>query len=168
MVRQGIPNPLIGVRFLGDLPDKSGLVKKLTQKAHILLCVGANPAPATNKEIMMENVVINIKHDFNSRPFGRTIEEYGNRSGEYFRKNFLVPPLLEGKIVHVVLDGYNRYGISFLEESFGGLVRDEGFDQYFLDQHLKVTHETLKSFEICVKRYIENEHERIFAQGVDK
>ena len=47
------------------------------------------------------------------------------------------------------LSGSRRYGSSFLDESFGGLVR-VGFDVKFLKSHLEITHNELPSIvELC-------------------
>lgn len=72
----------------------------------------------------MGNKVINIERDFSRYPAGR-YESDGPYNGETFRKQFLVPALSEGtgKVV-IELDGARGYGSSFLEEAFGGLVRD--------------------------------------------
>lgn len=66
---------------------------------------------------------IRIATDFSRHPAGRFIAD-GPYSGEAFRKNFLEKPLLAGEVVIVELDGTRGYGSSFLEEAFGGLVRD--------------------------------------------
>lgn len=48
-------------------------------------------------------------------------------SGEEFRKSLLLPALKkcikEKEILYVVFDGCSGAGVSFLEESFGGLIR---------------------------------------------
>ncbi|WMJ88880.1 STAS-like domain-containing protein [Anaerocolumna sp. MB42-C2] len=73
--------------------------------------------------------MINIKiaQDFSDAPGGRTIKE-GPFSGEEFRKNFLKPKYIEAKDTNQKLsidfDGAFGYSTSFLEESFGGLVRE--------------------------------------------
>ncbi|WP_029046215.1 STAS-like domain-containing protein [Cupriavidus sp. amp6] len=71
---------------------------------------------------------ISIAKDFSRHPAGR-FERDGPSSGELFRRKFLIPSLREeqDKIV-IEMDGARGYGSSFLEEAFGGLVR-EGFDK---------------------------------------
>jgi len=53
----------------------------------------------------------------------------GKHSGEEFRKNVLLPrvneAIEEGVKLVVDLDGTFGFGTSFLEEAFGGLIREE-------------------------------------------
>jgi hypothetical protein len=70
----------------------------------------------------MGNRVINIERDFARYPAGRYIND-GPYSGEKFRQDFLVPAFSGTDIVIIELDGARGLGSSFLEESFGGLVR---------------------------------------------
>lgn len=72
----------------------------------------------------MANKVINIEHDFSRYPAGR-YESDGPYNGQTFREKILVPALSgkTGKVL-IELDGARGYGSSFLEEAFGGLVRD--------------------------------------------
>ena len=75
---------------------------------------------------IMSKIEINIAKEYSKTPGGRHISE-GAYSGEHFRKTILEPAFerakAEGKILVVVLDGGYGYSPSFLEESFGGLVR---------------------------------------------
>lgn len=73
----------------------------------------------------MDHRTINIASDFSRYPAGRHLGD-GPYSGERFRKEFLVPVLKTGQRVKIKFDGARGYGSSFLEEAFGGLVR-EGF-----------------------------------------
>lgn len=102
----------------------------------------------------MNTIEINLMKKFSRRPFGRLIKDYGDRSGEAFRENFLVPELNKGNKVHVILDGYNLYGRSFLDEAFGGLVREHDFKETFLKERLKYTHSKLKSVEELIDERI--------------
>lgn len=61
--------------------------------------------------------------DFSRFPAGR-FETDGPFSGEAFRKKVIEPRLKQGECVRVDLDGVLGYGSSFLEEAFGGLLRD--------------------------------------------
>ena len=75
-----------------------------------------------------EKIFIDIAKHFSKTPGPRYIHE-GDFSGESFRKNILYPKVKEviaknGKIV-IILDGTAGYGTSFLEESFGGLIRED-------------------------------------------
>ena len=71
---------------------------------------------------------IKILTDFSKRPGPRYVKE-GDFSGELFRKSILYPKLIDAlrqkdKLI-IDLDGTAGYGTSFLEESFGGLIREE-------------------------------------------
>ena len=74
----------------------------------------------------MEKIIISIYKDFSPTPGPRYIHE-GKFSGELFRQQVLFPKVsdaLENGIpFEVNLDGTAGYGTSFLEESFGGLIR---------------------------------------------
>ena len=71
--------------------------------------------------------MINIARDFGRYPAGRYLAD-GPYSGQAFREKLLVPALRgNDKIVDIELDGARGLASSFLEEAFGGLVR-EGFD----------------------------------------
>lgn len=72
-------------------------------------------------------MLIKIAEDFTTTPGGREIKE-GPYSGEEFRKKLLGPlyqkALDSGEKLIVDFDGCFGYATSFLEESFGGLVRE--------------------------------------------
>jgi hypothetical protein len=68
---------------------------------------------------------IEVARDFSTTPGGR-FRIMGPKSGEAFRE--LLEKALTAKppeVVEVVLDGVEGYGSSFLEEAFGGLIRDQ-------------------------------------------
>jgi hypothetical protein len=69
---------------------------------------------------------ISIAKDFSRFPAGRFTSD-GKFPGEVCRRCLLVPALKQGAGVLVDLRGTLGYGSSFLEEAFGGLVREEGF-----------------------------------------
>ena len=75
-----------------------------------------------------DTVVISVSEDFSVAPAGR-LKTDGPKSGELFRDEYLVPALEKFEYVKVLLDGVEGYGSSFLEESFGGLVRVRGFSK---------------------------------------
>lgn len=78
--------------------------------------------------VVKDKIIFKIAEDFSSTPGPRHIQE-GNFSGELFRKEYLYPivkkALEEDQNLLVDLDGSAGYGTSFLEEAFGGLVREE-------------------------------------------
>ncbi len=89
---------------------------------------------------------LSIAKDFSRFPAGR-FESDGKFPGEVCRRRLLVPALNEGGDLVVDLRGTLGYGSSFLEEAFGGLVREEGFSAEDLHRRLKFISddETLES-----------------------
>jgi len=77
----------------------------------------------TKKTLTTEIATINVARDFSRYPAGRFTED-GPYSGARFRDEVLVPALAGPGQVRVELDGVLGYGSSFLEEAFGGLVRE--------------------------------------------
>ena len=70
---------------------------------------------------------ISVRDDFSRFPAGRFITD-GPHSGQKFREDVLVPRIADAKTrhekLHIQLDGTLGYGSSFLEEAFGGLIRN--------------------------------------------
>ena len=99
---------------------------------------------------------ISIADDFSRFPAGRFRED-GEASGAAFR-DLLAAPLQNAENVEVVFDGVAGFGSSFLEEAFGGLVRECHFDKAFLDEHLHLrTYDPdLTDFVRLAERYIED------------
>jgi STAS-like domain of unknown function (DUF4325) len=83
-------------------------------------CLGP---PAGRKRVLTPMVVINIAHHFSVTPAGKSCAD-GPDSGERFRTEFLEPGLRDWEIVIVEIDGTLGYSSSFLEEAFGGTVRN--------------------------------------------
>ena len=94
----------------------------------------------------MTTKIINIAADFSEYPAGRYLSD-GPYSGEKFRKDFLVPALRGNEQIVVEIDGVEGYGSSFLEECFGGLIREEGFSREELQKKLRIKFED-HDFEI--------------------
>ena len=85
----------------------------------------------------MNNIIhLSIAKDFSKTPGVRFPSE-GNYSGEEFRDKILIPKLKEALENHdkllIDMDGTSGLGPSFLDESFGGLIRKG----YNLDELLK-------------------------------
>jgi hypothetical protein len=99
-------------------------------------------------------VRVNISKQFTKLPGGR-YKRLGPFSGEEFRDNFLVGPLRQGKTVVVELDGVRGYGSSFLEEAFGGVVRELDLDPIEALRRLKVE-SSVESWKLDVEDYIRN------------
>jgi hypothetical protein len=76
-------------------------------------------------------------------------------SGEAYREDILVPALNSHEKVIVDLTGYNRYGRSFIDEAFGGLIRNENFTLEDLNNKLSYKHDLLKSVEELIKERLE-------------
>lgn len=78
---------------------------------------------------------IEIAREFSTEPYGRYLAD-GDSNGTKFREEWVVPALTRNNRITIVLDGVEGYGSSFLEEVFGGLVRDGGFTPSELKEKL--------------------------------
>ena len=85
----------------------------------------------------MNHKAINVSQDYTRFPAGRYVSD-GRFSGERFRNDFLIPALKAAGKVEVQFDGTLGPGSSFLEEAFGGLLR-EGFNSGDLAERLVVS-----------------------------
>jgi hypothetical protein len=92
---------------------------------------------------------ISIARDFSPTPGGRYIQD-GAFSGESFRDTLVEPRFAEavrvGSKLWIDVDGTAGYATSFLEETFGGLVRDLG--KKISDRIVIVTDNPLRKREI--------------------
>ena len=72
---------------------------------------------------------LNIAKEFSSVPVVRYVKD-GDKSGEEFREKFLYPRICDAMnkkiILEVDFEGMHGLSSSFLEEAFGGLVREKG------------------------------------------
>ena len=100
----------------------------------------------------VETVRVNVAKQFTKLPGLRYIR-LGKFSGEEFRQTFLIEPLRQGKTVIVELDGVRGYGSSFLEEAFGGTVRELDLETEDALQRLKVE-TSVESWQLDVDEYI--------------
>lgn len=71
----------------------------------------------------MAEARLDIAEEFTRFPAGRFRTD-GRFSGERFRNDYLIPKLRDNDRLIVILDGTMGFGSSFLEETFGGLVRN--------------------------------------------
>lgn len=97
-------------------------------------------------------VRVNVAKQFTKLPGARYIK-LGPFSGEEFRQKFLVEPLRQGKTVIVELDGVRGYGSSFLDEAFGGVVRQLDLEIEDALNRLRVE-TSVKSWALDVDEYI--------------
>lgn len=108
--------------------------------------------------------VIEIAQTFSKFP-GPRYKIHGDYSGQMFREEFLEDELRtaisQGSVLTVVLDDVAGYGSSFLEEAFGGLVRN-GFTKEDLDQHLEIVARTprFRHHAMTARKYIDDEASR--------
>ena len=102
----------------------------------------------------MKEKTINIAKDFSPYPAGR-YEKDGKFTGEGFRRTMLKKALQNNDIVIVELDGTLGYGSSFLEEAFGGLVREDNFSEEDLINRLELVGRR-KSVIDSILSYIHN------------
>ena len=79
----------------------------------------------------MENIRISLAKDFSRTPGARYPQE-GRFSAQDFRENLLLPKLQEAMKnnvkLEVDLDGTAGIGMSFLDEAFCGLIRNNSID----------------------------------------
>jgi hypothetical protein len=80
---------------------------------------------------------IKIATDYSETPLGRYPAD-GDFNGARFREEFLRPALDGEDEVVVDIDDTEGYGSSFLDEAFGGLVREGYFKVADLERKLKI------------------------------
>jgi hypothetical protein len=98
--------------------------------------------------------MIKIANDFYDAPTGRFPAD-GPYNGERFRNEYLIPALKKDGRILIDLDGTDGYGSSFLEESFGGLVRQCGYSSEELHERLQLKSEEDESFIEEIWQYID-------------
>lgn len=104
----------------------------------------------------MEKITISIAKDFSKTP-GARYRTDGANSGQEFREVFLEKYFSENyddTIIEIDLDGVDGYASSFLEETFGGLVRKYGRKTVL--KKIIIQAEKLKFFKVQCYKYIEN------------
>ncbi len=84
--------------------------------------------------------LLKIAKVFSTTPGPRS-ESEGPFSGQLFRKTVLAPAVTkaieQNEILTIDFDGTEGYGTSFLEEAFGGLIRNEKISHAALNKHLQ-------------------------------
>lgn len=106
----------------------------------------------------MENIIYSIANEFTKTPGPRGKKE-GKKSGEEFLEKVLLPKFREAiskKIKLVIdLDGTYGYPPSFLDESFGGLVKETGKTKKEIFETLEIQTIRKQYKEIIENRMIE-------------
>lgn len=99
---------------------------------------------------------INIARDFSEIPGGRFPSD-GPFNGQDFRDKFLAPTIRKYGGVAVEFDGTEGFGSSFLEEAFGGLVRNYEFDDELLSKnlHLVAQSSSAQRYKRLAARFLE-------------
>jgi hypothetical protein len=110
----------------------------------------------------MEALKIKIAKDFSLTPGPRYIKE-GEDSGELFRSTCLVNKVKEAIANHIKieinLDGTAGYGTSFLEESFGGLIREDKIPFHALKELFIITSSEEPYLIDDIKQYLIDAYE---------
>lgn len=103
---------------------------------------------------------INVVKEYTDKP-GARYESQGSNSGQKFRDTILYPKFIEtiekNETLIVNLDGGYGYGSSFLEETFGGLVRrlkKENNDNYKRVGEIVIISNDNKTWIEKIKGYI--------------
>lgn len=103
--------------------------------------------------------MLNIAKDYTRCP-GARYESEGDYSGERFRNEFLAPMLKEaietGVKLEVVLDGSAGYSTSFIEESFGGLIRTNHYTLKEVKDNIIIISDEDPSYEEDINVYWEH------------
>lgn len=102
-------------------------------------------------------MMLYIASEYSEVPAGRYPSD-GEFNGERFREEFLLPALRDHQNVTVKFEGTEGYGSSFLDEAFGGLVREGYYSAHELHRRLKLESDD-PVFLMYVKqawRYINN------------
>jgi hypothetical protein len=93
------------------------------------------------RQMSHSHTAISVARDFSKAP-GPRYKTEGKHSGEQFRSDILFPSLdkaiREGRKLSVNLDGTFGFGTSFLEEVFGGLIRENKLTLSQINTHLTV------------------------------
>lgn len=109
---------------------------------------------------MTNNTTYSVVQEFHAKPYGR-YPKHSDYSGQKFREEILNPLIQENEIITVDLTGYNRYGRSFIDESFGGLVLECGYSEETLRKKLIIKHDALPSIVKLAWKRISHANESI-------
>jgi len=103
-----------------------------------------------------------VSKEFTPTPGPRFIDE-GEFSGELLRKNYLLPLIGEaiknGVKLKVDLDGTHGYLTSFLEEAFGGLIREDRISFHDLKKYLEIISTEEPYLKEDIDEYLQEAHD---------
>lgn len=109
-------------------------------------------------------VELSLAKDFSRTPGARKPEE-GIYPGIDFRTEHLIPKLKEAIELKcrllVDLDGVAGCGTSFLEEAFGGLIRNKDFTYEEVINTLEIKSEEYPPYKEEILSYIEDAHKNL-------
>ena len=151
--------PILGI----TMGDPASIGPEITVKALALKNIfdAARCVVVGDKKIMENAIKItgtNFKINVITEP------EEGDYSGQEFRQNVLHPALkkaIEMNVKLIVdLDGTAGLGTSFLEESFGGLIRRDHINYNILKQTLIIISDEDPDYKEEVDNYIEDAYEK--------
>lgn len=115
----------------------------------------------------MREIQYDVAKKYYPRPMGRARKD-GLHSGERFREEVLLPFFESLKtdpnqILVLDFNGVSTAGSSYLEESFGGLIRKNGYRKRDLTKHLMiVVDEDLKELITDrIDKYINEAEEKV-------
>lgn len=108
-------------------------------------------------------ITISIAKDFSRIPGARFPQE-GDYSGQEFRKLVLLPKLkeaiAENEKLCVILDGTAGLGTSFLEEAFGGLIREDNIPYDVLQSTINLVSEEDEDYIEEINQYIKDTYKK--------
>lgn len=100
----------------------------------------------------MTEAKINVARDFSRFPSGR-FAAHADFSGEHFR-DMILEKLKAADKVTIELDGTEFYGAAFLEEAFGGLIRNKKMTRAEFDKKIALLCEDQEILDE-IKEYID-------------
>ncbi|HTE01655.1 MAG TPA: STAS-like domain-containing protein [Mucilaginibacter sp.] len=116
----------------------------------------------------MDTLKVKIARDFTPTPGPRYIKE-GKWSGEQFRTekfyNIFNDAIQSNKNIIVDLDGTLGYGTSFLEEIFGGLIREHHLDYNQIVNRLQIISTEEPYLKDDILAYLKDAHEESLVVG---
>lgn len=122
----------------------------------------------SRKKEDVEKIHLNVVDEFSDSPGPRYNFE-GAFSGDIFRNKYLHPKLnkamWENKVLVVNLDGAYGYSCAFLEEAFGGLIREHGESIIEINKHLEIASEEEPGLVEEIQNYLKKASETCLNGG---